>query len=106
MPEDQLNSFNLKFIYDDNGQTRTIDFPAYRLQQVEGKSLTEALYKMAAHRQIFDSTSKQMIEDVSIKYQVLVEETAMVGVIEQTDEATGELKIYEYDARKENDQKG
>ena len=47
-----------------------------------------------------------MIEDVSIKYQVLVEETAMIGVIEQTDEATGELKIYEYDARKENDQKG
>ena len=30
----------------------------------------------------------------------------MVGVIEQTDPVTGELKNYELDAKKENEKKG
>ena len=70
----------------------------------------EALYKMAAHSEITQLRSEKDkvkdIEAVSIKYQVLVDETAMVGVIEQSDPVTGELKKYELDAAKENKKKG
>lgn len=65
---------------------------------------------MAAHSEIIELRSEKdkvkAIEAVSIKYQLLVDETAMVGVIEQTDPVTGELKKYELDAKKENDKKG
>ena len=72
--------------------------------------MNQALYKMAAHTEITGLKSEKnkvkAIEAVSIKYQVLVEETAMVGVIEQSDPVTGELKKYELDASKENEKKG
>ena len=64
---------------------------------------------MAAHSEILninqnrprEYTTKEK-EDVSVFYQVLVEQTAMVGVIEEINQATGELKKYELDASEEN----
>ena len=65
---------------------------------------------MAAHSEIIELRSEKdkvkAIEAVSIKYQLLVDETAMVGVIEQNDPVTGELKKYELDAKEENEKKG
>ena len=34
-------------------------------------------------------------KDMSIKYQVLSSQTAMIGVIKQKDKATGDMKTFE-----------
>ena len=107
MPEDELATFRMEFTYhDEAGKAKTLFMDYGKLQQADSESLHEALYKMAAHSEITQLRSEKDkvkdIEAVSMKYQVLVDETAMVGVIEQNDPVTGELKKYELDAAKEN----
>ena len=63
------------------------------LELAQDESLQESIYKMAAHSEILninqirprEYTLKEK-ENVSTFYQVLVEETAMVGVIEEVNE--------------------
>jgi len=51
------------------------------------------LFKMAAHEKLQKLEGQASI-DVSIKYQVLSKETAMIGVVKQKVKATGELVEY------------
>jgi len=52
------------------------------------------LFKMGAYTQINRTEGVNQKEITSIKYQVLCEETAMVGVVKQKKKATGELEEY------------
>ena len=58
MPEAQLSTFRLSFTYDDPEdqnepkKRKEIEFLANNMKQVDGQSLNQALYKMAAHREI------------------------------------------------------
>ena len=79
------------------------------LELAQDENLQESIYKMAAHSEILNinqirprELGLKEKEDISTFYQVLVEQTAMVGVIEEINEATGELKKYELDAAAEN----
>jgi len=51
------------------------------------------LFKMAAHEKLNKLSGKENV-DCSVKYQVLSNETAMVGVVRQNKKATGELVEY------------
>ena len=62
---------------------------------VETGSARQALFQMAALDWIYKESDTQDKIDISLKYQVLCDETAMVGVIKEMDKATGELKLYE-----------
>ena len=79
------------------------------LELAQDENLQESIYKMAAHSEILNinqirprELGLKEKEDISTFYQVLVEQTAMVGVIEEINQATGELKKYELDASEEN----
>ena len=95
-----------------------MQFDRSNLEQVQGDFQAEALYKMAAHTEIEEfgirgerygdknSQNRVRIRTISIHYQVLVDETAFVGVIEQNDPVTGERKTYDLKAKQENEKKG
>ena len=119
MPEKDLDSFKLMFAFtDDTDKQHVLTFDRSNLEQVQGDFQSEALYKMAAHTEIeqfeiegkrygeANSQNRVRIRAISIHYQILVDETAMVGVIEQTDKVTGEMKKYEFKANEENKNKG
>ena len=63
---------------------------------------SKALFKIAALDAINKCTdtaemyqTKQQIEQISVDYQVLCDETAMVAVIRDLNPVTGELKTHE-----------
>lgn len=58
--------------------------------EVEGEA-AEALFKMAVLDQIRSEPSTDAKKQLSLKHQVLCDETAMVGVIKMKDKASGEL---------------
>ena len=59
--------------------------------KVEDLSASQALFKMAAHDLIINGETSLKVQN-SIKYQVLCDETAMVGIMKTKDLVTGELK--------------
>ena len=67
---------------------------------MEGEK-AEALFKMAVYNEI----KKQEIEEtkisMSVKNQVLCDETAMIGVIKQTVKATGEIQEINHEFTRE-----
>ena len=59
--------------------------------KVEDLSASQALFKMAAHDLVTNGEASLKVQN-SIKYQVLCDETAMVGIMKTKDLVTGELK--------------
>ena len=64
---------------------------------MEAGAASEALFKMAALDRINhdESLTKPQKVELSVKYQVLCDETAMVGVLKRLDKATGQLMLFE-----------
>ena len=79
-----------------------MQFPASEFRAVEAGSASISLFKMAAQDRINKQQTANLKEAISVKYQVLCDETALVGVIKETDPATGMLKLYEVAAEKVN----
>ena len=52
----------------------------------------EALFKMAVYNEIQMLDSEALKKAMSIKHQVLCDQTAMIGVIKQMKKCTGELQ--------------
>jgi len=49
---------------------------------------------MAAHESILENDSK-MSKHLSLRYQVLCDQTALIGVVKQKAKTTGDIKEYE-----------
>ena len=57
--------------------------------------MATALFKSAANSEMRKKRGSKEEKAMSIKYQVLGEQTAMIGVIKQREKATGEIKTVE-----------
>ena len=74
-------AFKFKFHSDEDPQTKQpidIEYSADAFKRVDGESASKALFKMAAHHKIAQTSNKV---EMSKKYQVLCSQTAMIGVI-------------------------
>ena len=69
--------------------------------KVENDQAAEALIKMAAWRMIEKEKTSEKRKELSLEYQVLSEETAIVGVLKQENKATGELQSSTIEFKKE-----
>ena len=69
--------------------------------KVENEQAAEALIKMAAWRMIEKEKTSERRKELSLEYQVLSEETAIVGVLKQENKATGELQSSTIEFKKE-----
>ena len=69
--------------------------------KVENEQAAEALIKMAAWRMIEKEKTSEKRKELSLEYQVLSEETAIVGVLKQENKATGELQSSTIEFKKE-----
>ena len=74
-----------------------LKFDKNDFRKVEDKSFAQALFKSAANSMIkaFKDKPEGVRKALSIKYQVLSDETAMIGIIKQKDKASGDLKTFE-----------
>ena len=74
-----------------------LQFDKNDFRKVEDKSFAQALFKSAANSMIkaFKDKPEGVRKALSIKYQVLCNETAMIGIIKQKDKASGDLKTFE-----------
>ena len=74
-----------------------LKFDKNDFRKIEDKSYAQALFKSAANSMIkaFKNQSENVRKGMSIKYQVLSDETAMIGIIKQKDKASGDLKTFE-----------
>ena len=50
------------------------------------------MMKMAAHSSIQNHANAETAKVMSLKYQVLCDQTAIIGVLKQQDKATGEMQ--------------
>ena len=69
-----------------------MQFNSNEFRCVEAGSASISLFKMAALDRIYNnpkSENKDVREHISIKYQVLCDDTALVGVIKEMDPASG-----------------
>ena len=82
------------------GQPIQRQFNANEFRQVKAGSASIALFQMAALNRINEEFLIEMKIALSLKYQVLCDETALVGVIKELDNATGQIKQYEMTAAK------
>lgn len=76
-------------------------FTSAEFRQVDG-DLAKALFKLTAHKDILtiqgnkhDNDKEEKVTNLSLKYQVLSNYTALVGMIKQKDKVTGEMKQIE-----------
>ena len=76
------------------GQKIEFVFDVNAFVKVEDTSASQALFKMAAHDVLSKCEASYKVQN-SIKYQVLCDETAMVGIMKTKDLVTGELKQIE-----------
>ena len=58
--------------------------------KIDGHSASKALFKKAAYHEIMKADDTRRLE-LSTKYQVLCDKTAIIGVIKTKDKYTGEL---------------
>ena len=74
-----------------------LQFDKNDFRKIEDKSYAQALFKSAANSMIkaFKNQKEGVRKGMSIKYQVLSDETAMIGIIKQKDKASGDLKTFE-----------
>ena len=94
MLDNQAAFDDLKFTFKSEEDPEThqkveLEFTAANFKKVEGCS-AEALFKMAAFNKIEKSQNEAKV-NLSIKYQVLCNETAIIGVLKQQDKATGSV---------------
>lgn len=73
----------------------SLDFDSSSFKKIENSSLAKAIFKNAALSTIQDTNSKAEKIKRSVKYQVLIDETAMIGVVKQKDKNSGEMKTIE-----------
>ena len=59
---------------------------------------------MAIHNEIQRQDSTEKKKELSVKHQVLCDETAMIGIMKQTEKATGELQETHIDFNREQSQ--
>ena len=67
--------------------------------QLEGEP-GETIYKMAVFHMIQNEATKEDQKALSIEHQILCDETAIVGVLKQTDKATGEIAMSRIEFKK------
>ena len=84
-------TFNLTAKKDEQAQPMNLNFTKDDFKEVSGQS-GEALFKKAVYEDIEKSVSAQYKINLSTKYQVLCEETAIIGVLKEENKATGELQ--------------
>ena len=73
------------------GDKIDLSFGPADFKRVEGDQAAQALIKLAAFQRLEKEKDTQQVQ-TSLKYQVLCDQTAIVGVLKQTDKATGELQ--------------
>ena len=69
-----------------------MEFNKNDFQRIEDIDIAKAVFKLAAFNKIQNSSSSHEKRDLSIQYQVLCEETAIIGVKKQKNKSTGEVK--------------
>ena len=97
MSKEQFNQFKFKFTSELDPvkmQTINFDYTSEHFSKVTDEQAI-SLFKMAAHRQISTLVDKQKIVATSLKYQVLSEHTALIGVVKQMEKPVRELKVYD-----------
>ena len=85
----------LKFTFksEAEGEQQALDLQFTRVDFVELTGPTASDFvKMVVLSEIKKQSEKEAQVDLSIRHQVLCDETAIIGVMKQTDTATGELK--------------
>ena len=91
----EFETFMFKFASKEDPITKqpiNLECTANEFRKVGEGAASKALFKMAAHDLILKG--KDVIPN-SLKYQVLCEETAMIGIVKQKEKTTGEVKEYE-----------
>ena len=69
-----------------------MSFNASEFNQVQGDDEIKGLFKLCAFDAINSGTKDaQQKQEISIRYQVLCDETAMVGVVKQTEKSSGQM---------------
>ena len=68
----------------------SLEFIKNDFKQVEGTA-AQALFKVAVFNEM-EKLEPEKQKELSLKYQVLCDQTAIVGVMKQTNQATGELQ--------------
>ena len=85
----------LKFTFStkeaESREALNLEFNRVDFSEVQGEA-AQALFKMAAHRKIEKSKDPAARKSLSVKYQVVCDDTAIVGVLKQTDKTSGELR--------------
>ena len=84
----------LKFTFQANpsefGEALNLNFQKSDFVEVKGNA-ADNLVKMAANKEILDCGDMNVAKELSLKYQVLCDQTAIFGVMKQTDKVTGDL---------------
>ena len=98
MPKQQFENIKFAFSSEHDPVTKqaiNLEFDRHSFVKVEDGSLSKAVFKNAA----LSSMQDELIGDerirMSVKYQVLIDSTAMIGVVKQKDKSTGEMKTFE-----------
>ena len=81
-------------------QAINFTFASEEFREVEDFALAQALFKSAANSEMRKVKGSSKEKNMSIKYQVLSGQTAMIGVIKQKDKATGDMKTFEQKLQK------
>ena len=72
-------------------EAMNLEFSKVDFEKITSSQAADALIKLAAHRIIEQTKDKDEISHLSIKYQVLSDETAIVGVMKLNDKISGEM---------------
>ena len=83
--------FSLKTKQEGTQEALSMEFSKDEFQEVQGEEASNLL-KMAAHFEIEKETDPAKQKELSLKYQILCDETAIVGVMKQKDKAAGEMQ--------------
>ena len=93
--------FNFKAQEGESGEELRLQFAKEDFEQLEGSS-AESLIKTAVHSELEKMSDKEARVAMSVQYQVLCDETAIVGVQKQLNETTGEMEESTVNFGKEN----
>jgi hypothetical protein len=91
--KEEFASFKVAFQSDKDPVTGAPVNLEFKSEHFEKVPVDFGLFKLAGNKNI-EKVSGQAKIDASIKYQVLCDQTAFVGVVKQKDKASGEMKEF------------
>ena len=98
MSKEEFAKMTFEFSSEEDPVTKqaiNFKFSSDEFRQVEDEAMAKAIFKSAANSEMSKVKASTKEKDMSIKYQVLSSQTAMIGVIKQKDKATGDMKTFE-----------